>query len=338
MCGTELSVVVPVYGCVECLEALHARLVAVLDGITPDYEIVYVDDRSRDGAWEQLAELAGIDARVVAIRLSRNFGQHPAITAGLEHARGRWTVVMDCDLQDPPEEIPRLYEKASAGYDIVYARRSSRRHSLFRRAASATYFAILNRLAGTAFDSGFGNFSIISEHVRAEVLRFRDKDRHYLMILTWLGFSSATIDFSHADRFAGKSAYSFRRLVNFAFEGLFFQTTTLLRWIVYAGFVVSLLGAGLAAFYVANYFLGSPYPGWTTLGVLVLLTGGFIITSTGVTGLYIGKIFMQVKDRPLFVVDTVVQTDPRVKTDPRHAVWAEDPGARDEAPHEQRTF
>jgi dolichol-phosphate mannosyltransferase len=256
-----------------------------------------------------LTELAARDPRVRLIRLSRNFGQHAAITAGLSTARGRWTVVMDCDLQDPPEQIPRLYAKAQEGFDIVYARRTGRKHSWFRRTASSTYFRLLNLVSHTELTAEFGNFSIISEKVREAFLAFRDKDRHFLMILKWLGFEHSAIEFQHAERFAGESSYTLGMLIRFALAGLFFQTTTLLRWIVYAGFGISVAGAGLAVFFVVNYFLGNPYPGWTSLGVLLLLIGGFIIVSTGVTGLYIGKIFTQVKDRPLFVVDTTVNAE-----------------------------
>jgi dolichol-phosphate mannosyltransferase len=302
-----LSVVVPVYKCDDCLRHLHERLVAALSETLPSFEIVFVDDRSPDESWATLVELAHHDPRVRLVRLSRNFGQHAAITAGLEHARGDWIVVMDCDLQDRPEQIATLYGRALEGYDVVLARRIGSGNSLARRLASAAYFRVLNALLGTAFDAGFGNFSVISRKVRTEFLRVRDKDRHYLMILRWLGFRTTSIDLPRADRYAGASSYSFGMLMRFALDGLFFQTTSLLRWIVYAGFAISALGTLLAAFFVVNYFAGDPYPGWTSLGVLLLLLGGFIIASTGVTGLYVGKIFVQVKDRPLYVVDRIVE-------------------------------
>jgi glycosyltransferase involved in cell wall biosynthesis len=318
-----LSVVVPVYKCDECLSHLEQRLSAAISPLTEDYEIIFVDDRSPDDSWSTLLRLAAHDPRNRLLRLSRNFGQHAAITAGLAIARGDWTVVMDCDLQDPPEEIPRLLAKAREGYDVVYARRTGRRHSRLRRAASALYFRLLNFLVKAELSSEFDNFSIMSAKVREAFLSFRDKDRHFLMILNWLGFEHTSIDFPHAERFAGKSSYTLGMLLRFALAGLFFQTTTLLRWIVYLGFAISAIGSGLAIFFVANYFLGHPYPGWTSLGVLVLVLGGFIIVSTGVTGLYIGQIFNQVKDRPLFVVDVMVNTEEPVRT----TIGAESTGA-----------
>ena len=241
------------------------------------------------------------------VRLSRNFGQHAAITAGIEFALGRWVVVMDCDLQDPPEDIPRLYERALEGADIVYARRTGRKGPWFRRKASRAYFRILNASLGTDFDPDYGNFTIISRKVRDAFLRFRDKDRHYLMILRWLGYEHASIDVAHAERYAGESAYTLRSLMRFAIDGLFFQSTTLLRWSTYVGFIASLGGIVLAAFFFVNYFFENTYPGWTSLAVLVLVIGGLTITTVGVAGLYIGKIFTQVKDRPLYVVDDVVE-------------------------------
>jgi len=303
-----LTVVVPIYRCDECLLELQARLRVALDAIATEYEILYVDDRSPDGAWATLTSLAAADDHVRAIRLSRNFGQQAAITAGLAHSRGRYTVVMDCDLQDPPEAIPELYAKALEGYDIVLARRAERRHSLGRRLGARIYAKLLEALAGVEISSAYGAFSIVSERAKAAFLEIKDSDRHYVPILHWLGFERAEIEVRHAERFAGTSAYSFRELVGHAVQGIFFQTTTLLRWIVYAGFLLALTGLVLAIAFVVSYLLLSPGipPGWTSLVVLLLVIGGFIIISTGVTGLYIGKIFSQVKERPLYIVEQEV--------------------------------
>jgi dolichol-phosphate mannosyltransferase len=310
----DLSVVIPVYRCDECLSHLHERLVAALEGAAISFELVFVDDGSPDRSWSTLLDLARRDTRVKLVRLSRNFGQHAAITAGLEYASGEWIAVMDCDLQDPPEQLPIIHSKAQEGFEVVLARRVGAGHSLPRRIASALYFRVLNALLGTKFDVGFGNFSVISRKVRNEFLRVHDKDRHYLMILQWLGFRTTSVDFPYASRYAGESSYTFGMLLRFAFDGLFFQTTTLLRWIIYLGFAVSGVGAILALYFFINYFVGNTYPGWTSLGVLILLLGGFIIVSTGVTGLYVGKIFVQAKDRPLYVVDRVVDA-PTLVTD-----------------------
>lgn len=305
----ELSIVIPVYRCADCLTHLYERLEASLRSVTSSYELIFVDDRSPDDGWRVLEGLAARDPRVRVFRLSRNFGQHAALTAGLALARGRWAVVMDCDLQDPPEQIGALYAKAQEGFDVVFARRIYPSAARFRKAASRTYSRLLKVMAGIEIDPDFGNFSVISRKVVDAFLTVRDRDRHYLMIVHWLGFEHTSIEFPRADRFAGESAYSVGALVRFAFDGLFFQTTRLLRWIVYLGFAISLAGAGMAIFVVYFAVAHNPYPGWTSLVVLLLLVGGFIIISTGVTGLYIGKIFAQVKDRPLYIIDTGAGSD-----------------------------
>jgi dolichol-phosphate mannosyltransferase len=298
----ELSVVVPVYLCRECLGTLHGRLTTTLRGLAVPYEIVFVDDASPDDAWPALAELAARDPAVRAYRFSRNFGQHAAITAGLEQCNGAWAVVMDCDLQDPPEEIPRLYRMAQSGFDVVFARRKQKKHSFFRRLAARAFFQAINFFNKTHLDGEYGSFSIISRKVIDAFGRIRDRDRHYLFVLHWLGFRSTHIDYEHAERFAGESSYTLRSLLKHALDGIFFQTTSLLRWIVYLGFWISVAGVLLAAYFVYLYFAYSVYPGWTSLIVLILLIGGFIIISTGIAGLYIGKIFDQVKGRPLYVI------------------------------------
>jgi dolichol-phosphate mannosyltransferase len=297
----ELSVVIPVYNCADCLGELHARLTASLRAVTPDYEIVLVDDRSTDGAWETLRELARTDARLRIVRLSRNFGQHAAITAGLARSTGRWTVVMDCDLQEPPEEIPRLYAKAQEGFQIVRAVRAGRRHSAFRRASASLYRRMLSEREG---EIEFSTLSIISRKVVDTFLLLRDRDREYQLVLDWLGFSQASISFAHAERKGGSpSSYGLRELVSVALDGMFFRTTVLLRWIVFAGFCIAGLGGVMALYFVYSRYVADTPPGYTSIVVLLLLLSGFIILALGIVGLYIGRIFDQVKERPLFVVD-----------------------------------
>jgi polyisoprenyl-phosphate glycosyltransferase len=305
----ELSVVIPVYGCRSCLADLYTRLKAVLDQVAPEHEIILVDDRSPDGSWERLRDMAERDLSIKALRLSRNFGQHAAITAGLAESRGQWVVVMDCDLQDPPEEIPQLYKKACEGFDIVFARRKQKKHSLYRRLAARAFFRIINFFNETNIHGEHGSFSILSRHVVEAFLKLQDRDRHYLFILHWLGFNAIDVEYEHAARHSGESSYSMRSLLKHAFNGVFFQTTSLLRWIVYAGFWISLSGVALTLYFIFLYFAYAIYPGWTSLAVLILLIGGFIISSTGIAGLYIGKIFEQVKGRPLYVIDQALNRE-----------------------------
>lgn len=297
----ELSVVVPVYGCKTCLTALHARLSAVLSAVAT-YEIVFVDDHSPDDSWPLIVDLARNDTHVRGFLLSRNFGQHAAITAGLRKCQGNWAVVMDCDLQDPPEEIPKMLEAARSGFDVVFGRRIQKKHSFFRRIAARAFFRIVNFFNKSHLQGDYGSFSIVSRKVIDAFHQVNDQDRHYLFILNWLGFRSAEVQYEHGERHSGVSSYSLRSLIRHALSGIFFQTTILLRWIVYLGFWVSILGALLAAYFIYQYVAHAVVPGWTSLAVLILLIGGFIIASTGISGLYVGKIFEQVKNRPLYVV------------------------------------
>jgi glycosyltransferase involved in cell wall biosynthesis len=298
--GIELSVVIPVYNCAGSLESLHARLTTSLAEVTPDYEIVLVDDRSTDEAWDILRDLAGRDPHLKVVRLSRNFGQHAAITAGLTRSTGAWTVVMDCDLQEPPEEIPRLYAKAQEGYEIVRAVRNDRKHSAFRRASATLYRRMLSERAD---EIEFSTLSIISRKVVDTFLLLRDRDREYQLVLDWLGFDQASISFTHGERHGSPSTYGPRELIRVALDGMFFRTTVLLHWIVYAGFAIAALGGVMAAYLVYSRYVSETPPGYTSIAVLLLLLSGFIIIALGVVGLYIGRIFDQVRARPLFVVD-----------------------------------
>jgi glycosyltransferase involved in cell wall biosynthesis len=303
----EISVVVPVYGCADCLKALHARLTATLEALVPRYEVVLVDDRAGDGSWEVIENLAAADKSVRGVLLSRNFGQHAAITAGLGYARGDWVVVMDCDLQDPPEDIPRLYAKALEGFDVVFGRRTEKPVGRIRKELAVIYFRALRVFTHNPVDAQYGTFSIISKRVVHSFLQLRDLDRHYLMVLNWLGYEAAFVDYEPARRFAGESSYSLGKLLEHAADGLFFQTTVLLRWIVYLGFSLATIGAGLALYLGVARVAGQVYPGWTSIIVVILVMCGFIILSTGITGLYIGKLFEQSRGRPIFVVDRVVE-------------------------------
>jgi glycosyltransferase involved in cell wall biosynthesis len=312
--GVALSVVVPVYGCGGCLRELVARIEDSVGPVVDNYEVVLVDDRSPDDAWDVMSELARQDSRVRAFRLSRNFGQHAAITAGLTQSRGRWVAVMDCDLQEPPEELPRLLAKADEGYDVVHAARRGWRHSRLRRILSRGYrFMLLE----SERRGEFSTLSVISRKVVDALLLLGDRHREYLLMLDWLGFSSATVEFDHVGRSDGKSAYTARRLIRVALDGMFFRTTALLRMIVLLGFVVALCGAVLAVYLSISYFTVGAPTGYTSLALLILLLSGFTIISLGVVGIYVGRVFEQVKQRPLFIVDEqVVREDPPLPVAP----------------------
>jgi polyisoprenyl-phosphate glycosyltransferase len=305
----SLSVVVPVYGCVGCLQMLCERLLATLPRLTDQFEIVLVDDRSPDESWAAIVGLQARHAEVRGIRLSRNFGQHIAISAGLSVARGDRVVVMDCDLQDPPEVIADMWALMQQGHDIVLARRAQRSHSMFRVLGARLYFYLLGRLNNEQIDGSYGSFSMLSRKVVDAFLRFGERERHYLFILRWLGFGVGTVEYAHQERAAGRSSYSLRRLIHHAIDGVFFQATVFLRLIVGVGLLFGLTGMAASSFFVYRYFAYGAVAGWTSVVVLLLLSTCVILVSLGVVGLYVGKIFDQSKDRPLFVIDTNLGAD-----------------------------
>jgi dolichol-phosphate mannosyltransferase len=340
--AVELSVVVPVYGCADCLLALHGRLTNSVRQITGRYEFVFVDDRSLDDGWSILQRLAAQDEHVRAFRLSRNFGQDAAITAGLALATGEWAVVMDCDLQEAPEDIPRLWAAAGERYDLVRTTRRGWRHSAFRRWASRLYRRLTLE---TDVRPDYSNLSLLSRRVIDAFLRLHDRDREWTIALDWLGFDSTTVEIEHHERHAGESGYTLRRLVRVAIDGMFFRSTVLLRLVVLLGFVVALIGVIVAGFEVADYFIEAQkrVPGYTSLAVLLLVLAGFIIVSVGVVGLYVGRIFEQVKQRPLFLIDQQAQgpapVPPTARTPARDRRESETStsSARGSAPSEPRT-
>ena len=299
----EISVVVPVYACAECLQPLRDRLVSVLEKMGLTFEVIFIEDCGPDDSWTRLKALAADDTRITAVRLSRNFGQHAAITAGLDRAQGKWAVVMDCDLEDPPESIPRLYQAATEGKDIVFGRRVVRQRSWLKELTGKLYYGLLAIHSQQRLDPAVGTFSLISRRVIDAFLRVGDYDRHYLLILGWLGFDPGYIDYEQQPRYAGKSSYGVRKLFSGALAGIFFQTTTLLHWMVYVGLLCASAGFVLAAYYVYQALRHSiGVQGWATVVVLQLVIGGIIIASVGVASLYIGRIFQQVKGRPMYVV------------------------------------
>lgn len=300
-----ISVVIPVYGCIGCLEQLCQQLEESLQSLTDRFEIILVDDRSPDNAWSQIPALQAAHPSVKGIRLSRNFGQHITITAGLAAARGDYAVVMDCDLQDPPSLIPALYAKLQEGYDMALAKRVERNHSSFRLFAAKAYFKLMSKLTDEEVDGSYGSFSMLSRKVIDGFLRFEEKERHYLFILRWLGFRIGSVDYVHQERHSGQSSYTLGRLLRHAMDGLLFQASVLLRWIVGLGFVFALSGMATAAYLAWRGIFHVALPGWTSLAVLILVSTGAILVSLGIIGLYVGKVFDQAKQRPLYVVDVV---------------------------------
>jgi dolichol-phosphate mannosyltransferase len=299
-----ISVVSPVYKAEKIVEELVKRITEAASKLTDRFEIVLVEDGSPDKSWEKIEECCKRDNRVKGVKFSKNFGQHYAITAGLEAASGEYVVVMDCDLQDNPKYILEMYEAAKNGSDIVYTLKHERKHSAFKNFTARIFFAIFNYLSeNQSARSGTGNYSMLSRKVVDAFLRIKDTHRHYLMVLRWLGFSSTYIDIVHEDRYEGKSSYTLSKLIKHAINGITSQSDKLLRLSISIGFTMFIVAIVWAFVLVILYFMRGSQPGYTSLMAMILLSTGLILMSIGIAGIYIGKIFEQVKDRPLYFID-----------------------------------
>lgn len=307
----KFSVVIPVYGCPGALPELHARLEKVLRQLTEDYEIIFVNDACPKGSWEQIEALYAQDAHVVGINLSRNFGQMAALLAGLDQASGDWVIVMDCDLQDRPEEIVRLYEKAQEGYDVVFGRRVNGDGSQKQNWLSRCFYSVYSYATGGYYDPALCNFSISKRLVIENYCKMREYHRAFVMYIRWLGFRQAVIDVTRDKRFEGKSGYNLRKRIHLALEILTSQSDKFLRLIVGMGGVMILISVLLLLWIVIQYFTMHVPAGWSSLMAILLLTSGIVTFSVGMTGLYVGNIFLQVKERPLYVVAQTLKAAPR---------------------------
>jgi dolichol-phosphate mannosyltransferase len=306
----HISVVIPVYKAEGCLEELYSRLSTALSGISDCYEIILVEDCGGDQSWPIIEHISARDSRVRGIQFSRNFGQHSGLTAGLDVARGDWVVVMDCDLQDRPEEIPRLYAAAKKGFDIVVARRGIRRDALHKRVTSWLFYKIFSYLADIEYDGQSGNFRIMSRKVVANFRRMGEQLRFFGGLVQWMGFPTSSIEVQHAARYTGESTYTYGKLWRLASETIIAHSDKPLRIAVRFGFVMALL-----AFLYGTYILihsivyGSIIQGWSSLIVSLYFVSGIIICILGILGIYLGKTFDECKKRPLYIISKTTFDD-----------------------------
>jgi len=303
----KISVVVPVYGCRACLDELYRRLVAVLESMTPDFEIILVNDSCPQGSWEVIRALAMVDPRVKGLDLSRNFGQIRATTAGLDHARGDWVVVMDCDLQDKPEEIRQLYGKAQEGYDVVFARRAERKDSLPKRLLARLFYLVYGYFTDGSYDASICNFSISRRMVMENYRQMREQNRAFVLFIKWMGFKQTAVDVDHRPRASGKSSYDLRRRVKLASEIITARSNKPLVLSIQVGLTVSFLAFVYAiVIVIRRLFWSISVSGWASTIVSIWFVGGMVLAQLGVLGLYVGYVFDQVKGRPLYIVREMV--------------------------------
>lgn len=298
-----ISVVSPVYRAESLIDELTRRLTDSITSITQDYEIILVNDSSPDKSWEKIIQICAKDSKVKGINLSRNFGQHYAITAGLGFARGEWVVVMDCDLQDRPEEIPRLYQKAQEGFDIVYARRIARKDDFIKRSTSSIFHRVFSHLSGMKSDKTIANFGIYRSRVIEEFNKMPEQARFFPSQIKYLGFKDTAINVEHSERPEGKSSYNLGKRIKLGLEVIVSNSNKPLRFAVGLGFIMSLLAFLLALYNLVAKWTGViQVPGFTTTVFSIWFVGGLLLFVLGITGLYIGKIYDQVKGRQLFII------------------------------------
>ncbi len=302
-----ISIVSPVYRAEKILPILVSEINLVMERIGEDYEIILVDDRSPDNSWEVMKVLSSQNPKIKSIRLSRNFGQHSAIFAGLTKAKGDWVVVMDCDMQDQPKEIAKLYKKALEGYDIVLGQRENRKDKFLKKLTSRLFYKVFNYLSGANFDNNVANFGIYHQKTIKSILDMKDYVKFFSLFINWIGFKSVSIPIEHGEREEGKSTYSVGRLFKQAFNVIISFSDKPLRLFINFGLSISILSFVLGIYYL---YLSITHkitqPGFSSLILSIWFLSGIIISCIGIVGVYLGKTFDQAKGRPTFIIDEEV--------------------------------
>ena len=302
-----ISIVSPVYRAEKILPILVSEINLVMERIGEDYEIVLVDDRSPDNSWEVMKVLSSQNPKIKSIRLSRNFGQHSAIFAGLTKTKGDWVVVMDCDMQDQPKEIAKLYKKALEGYDIVLGQRENRKDKFLKKLSSKLFYKVFNYLSGGHFNNEIGNFGIYRKKAIDSILNINDYIKFFPLFINWVGFKSVSIPIEHGEREEGKSSYSISRLLKLAFNAIISFSDKPLRLFINFGLGISILSFVLGIYYL---YLSITHkitqPGFSSLILSIWFLSGIIISCIGIVGVYLGKTFDQAKGRPTFIIDEEV--------------------------------
>jgi polyisoprenyl-phosphate glycosyltransferase len=300
-----VTIVIPVYNEAEVLPTLYDRLTRVLEGLVESYEIIFVNDGSQDDSALFLRDFQARDARVKFLNFSRNFGHQIAITAGLDYSSGQTVVVMDADLQDPPEVIPQLIEQWRKGYDIVFAVRAKRQgEGFFKRATAALFYRLFRRMAATEIPLDAGDFRLMSRRAVEALQSIRERNRFIRGLAGWIGFRQTAVTYVRDVRQAGETKYPLKKMLRFALNGLLSFSVVPLQLASYLGFLISSIGFFYIVYAIGlKLFTDQVVLGWTSVMVAVLFLGGVQLVSLGIIGEYIGRIYEEVKQRPLYVVD-----------------------------------
>ncbi|SMF75746.1 glycosyltransferase family 2 protein [Pseudobacteriovorax antillogorgiicola] len=307
-CRPLISVVIPVYKCADCLIELTNRLQISLDEVSKRFEILLVDDWSPDNSWEIIQDLAHSNPTIKGIRLSKNFGQHYAIAAGVDQVLGDWLIVMDGDLQDLPEEIPNLYKVATEGdFDVVMARRRIRRDAFLKKEISRLFYRVLSYLTDSRLDPAIANFGIYRRNVVSVIRDMTESIRYFPSMVRWSGFSQTTLDVTHGGRPHGESAYSVKKLLSLGIDVILAYSDKPLKLTVKFGFFLSISSLVFVSYIVFQRLTGQiEVLGYSTIVASVWLLSGVIIFIQGILGLYVGKIFECTKARPVYIISKTV--------------------------------
>ncbi len=306
--STLLSVVVPLYNEDKVLHEFHRRLADVLDKMSCLSEVVYINDGSTDTSLEMLNELQTHDDRVAIINLSRNFGKEVAVTAGLDYAHGDAVVVIDADLQDPPELILTLVERWREGNDVVYAiRRERRGETWIKRATADMFYRVMENMAETPIPRNAGDFRLMDKRCIAALATCRERRRFMKGLFAWVGFKQVAVTYDRDPRFAGTTKWNYWRLWNFAIEGITSFTIAPLKLATYFGLLTALASLAYGTFIICRTaLLGRDVPGYASIMVVILFLAGAQLIALGVIGEYVGRIFVESKARPLYLIDTCI--------------------------------
>lgn len=300
-----LAVVVPAYNEAAVLAQFHARLMAVLDGLEVDASVLYVDDGSRDDTWRIIAGLVADDARVGGLKLARNFGKEAAMTAGLDQLDADVAVMIDADLQDPPELIPQFLAKWREGFDVVYGQRLAREgETWLKRATAAAFYRVMQRLSATPIPPDTGDFRLMSRRAVDALRGLRERQRFMKGVFAWIGFRQCALPYRRDPRLAGDTKFNYWKLWNFALEGITSFSTAPLRVATYIGLITALLAFGYGLWIIIKTLVfGNPVAGYPSLMAVILFLGGIQLMALGVIGEYLGRLYVESKARPLYLLD-----------------------------------
>jgi dolichol-phosphate mannosyltransferase len=310
--GKLISVVIPVFNEIDVINVCYQRISSVMQAIDGfDYELVFIDDGSEDATHERLLELHRQDPRLKVIKFSRNFGHQIAVTAGVDEAAGDAIVIIDADLQDPPEVIPEMVARWQQGYDVVYGVRKRRTgESRLKLVTAAAFYRLLRRFTNIEIPVDVGDFRLMSARAAAELRKLREKDRFVRGLVSWIGFRQVGIPYERDSRLAGETKYPFSKMFKFALDGITSFSNLPLKLASWLGYLASLL----AFIYLVSVFvqraMGYTVEGWATIMVAMLFLGGVQLICIGIIGEYIGRIFNETKSRPMYVIESIHQAKP----------------------------